>query len=231
MNNNILQKLHEKEARAGIIRLSPDSGIARTARVVYIISSVLVMILNLLYIISANINKELALLNNANSGYVKAEDDIAAIHNSIVFVSIMALLLAVGFVMFLCRLHWPSLVLSSVPSALLCIHYAQRMAHSLSISDTVFSASYLWDYIFRFLLPLLLVLTSSLIACIISIRFWQQERRAYTDFVNRLYSTYADRFYNLTDQEWDKFLSEYEPPQKQKLKRSQKQKIKKEKQE
>lgn len=231
MNENILKRLHEKESREGIVRLSPEDGVAKAAKIVYIISSVLTLILNIFYIASAHINRELALLNEANAGYVKAEDDIIAIQNSIIFVSLAAVLMAVGFILFLCKLHWPSLILSSVPSVLLCIHYAQRMAHSVSISDTVFNASYFWDYVLRFFIPLAAILISSAVYCIISIRFNRQEKKAYNDLVNRLYSEYADRFYNLTDEEWEKFLSEYEPPAKEKLKRSQKQKIKKEKQE
>lgn len=214
-NANILLKMHQKEARCGITRRYVDGGIGITLKVIYIIAFAYTMLINAIYLISVNLNTSTIVENIGKENLsVSQEDMLAEINNSIVFVIIMSVLLIGGMVCLAIKRFTPALLLSCIPCVLLVLHFAERMSETLALNGLACS------YTYNHLVPLALIFITALIYCIIGIRFIISENKAYTAFVAGLYDAYSDRIENITEEEWKKFLSEYEPPKKEKLKRS-----------
>ncbi len=214
-NANILLKMHQKEARCGITRTYVDGGLGITLKVLHIIAFAYTIIINTIYLISVNINTDLIIENIGKENLsVSQEDQLAAINNSIIFVIIMSVLLIGGMVCLAIKRFTPTLILSCVPSVLLVLHFAERMSETLTLNGLACS------YTYNHLVPLALVFITALIYCIIGIHFNISENKAYTAFTASLYSAYSDKLENISEEEWEKFLNEYEPPKKEKLKRS-----------
>ena len=199
-NENILQRLHTKEAKAGIRRTGVDGLAGKAAKAVYIISFIYAMIMHLLYIFGMllQLSAQTGNLNNAKNG-------------SILVVS-LTICLTAGFILLLKRKFTTALCLSALPSVILIITFAQQMQYTISEGRIA-------PFIIRHLIPLSLIIVSAAVYCIIGIHFTISENRAYTAFVDRLYSEHSSNFENLTDGEWEEFLKEYEAPRTKKQKR------------
>ena len=205
-NQNILGKLHQKEAKLGITRTSVDYTLGKTCKVFFIIAFAYTMAIHLLYVLSVWMNKENTInsigLENLS---VLQEDQLAQVNNSIVLVICLSALLIAGLVLLLKRVFVAALVINTLTPAVLLLHFAERM------SDTLAANGLLCSYTYNHLIPLAVLLISALVFCITGIRFNRGENRAYNAFCEALYNQYSDSFEKLTDEEWDNFLSNYEP--------------------
>lgn len=216
-NENILLKMHGKEAKAGITRTNVDHTLGKTCKVFYIIAFICSAVIHLLYLLSVWMDKENTVSNiGIENLTVLQEDQLAQINNSLILVAILSILLIAGLVLLIKRAFIPALVINTVSPVVLALHFAERM------SDTLSASGLLCSYTYKHLIPLALLFVSSLVYCIIGIRFNVSENKAYTAFCDALYVAHSDEFDKITDEEWESFLSTYEPPQKPKKTRSEK---------
>ena len=222
-NANILLRMHQKEARADITRVGVDGALDKLCKIFYIIAFAYTMGINLIYTLSIwmNSNHVIESIGKGNLTVLQ-EDQLAGVKNSIILVCLMSALLIAGLVLLLRRVFIPSLVINAAAPIILLIHFAQRM------SETLAANGLLCSYTYNHLIPLCLLFITGVVFSIAGIRFNVSENRAYTDFVDKLYERNSADFDKMTDEEWEAFLSSYEPPRPAKLKRSLKAKQKKE---
>lgn len=210
-NENILLRLHTKEARAGITRTDVDCVLGKICKLVYIISFIYAVAIKFLYSLSTYMQAKSVVdrIGFENlSALQKSQCNEAK--NSIILVAVMTLLLIAGLVTLIKRLYIPTLILNTLPCVLLSIHFAERM------SGTIEQFGIFTTYSYYHLIPLTLLFVSALIYCIIGLIFTASENKAYTAFVDQLYEQYSDKFENLSDEEWEAFLDEYDPKTKKK---------------
>ncbi len=210
-NENILLRLHTKEARAGITRTDVDSVLGKICKLVYIISFAYAVIIKLLYSLGTYMQAK-SVIDRIGFENLSAlqKNQCAEAKNSIILVAVMTLLLIASLVTLIKKLYIPTLILNTTPCILLSIHFAERM------SDTIEQFGIFTTFSYYHLIPLTLLFLSALIYCIIGIVFSASENKAYTAFVDRLYEQYSDNFENLSEEEWETFLNEYEPKSKKK---------------
>lgn len=222
-NANILLRMHQKEARAGITRVGVDGVLGKFCKVLYIIALIYTMGINLIYLLSVwmNSNHVVESIGKENLSVLQ-EDQLAGVKNSIILVSLLSALLIAGLVLLVLRVHLPSLIINTATPIVLILHFAQRM------SETLAANGLLCSYTYNHLIPLGILLITGTIFSAVGLRFTLSENRAYTDFVDKLYERNSADFDKMTDEEWEEFLSSYEPPRPKKLKRSLKARAKKE---
>lgn len=208
-NPNILLRLHQKEAKAGIVRTDVTHIGGKTLKVFYIIALAYTVVINFIYILSMNmsVNRTLNALNGTPLTAVQ-ETELSQIRNSIVLVGAITVLLIAGLIFLLKRFFVPALIINCGSAAFLCLHFAERMSETLEQNGLLSSYSY------NHLLPLSILFLTTLVYCIIGIKFVVGERKAYNAFCDALYKNYSDKFENLTDGDWQEFLENYEPPKK-----------------
>ncbi len=210
-NENILLRLHQKEAKLGITRTSVDHTLGKTCKVFYIIAFAYTMAIHLLYIMSVWMNKENTVNNiGLENLTVLQEDQLAQVNNSIILVSLLSVALVAGLVLLIKRVFVPALVINTLVPAVLLLHFAERM------SETLAANGLLCSYTYNHLAPLAILLISALVFSVIGIRFNRGENKAYSAFCEALYNQYSGSFENLTDEEWNNFLSNYDPPKRTK---------------
>ncbi len=205
-NPNILSKLKLKEEKAGIRRLSVDSALGKTCKVVYIISFVYAMFNKLIYMLSTYFNASYIIKNTGYENLTSKQlSQYADDKNSILLVGIATVLLIITLI-FLCkRVYAFVLPINAATCITLCIHFAFRM------NTTLESNGLLSSYTYHHLIPLSLLVISGTVYCIIGIRHKILEDRAYTSFVNKLYENHSSKIENLTEDQWEEFLSNYDP--------------------
>ena len=222
-NANILLRMHQKEARAGITRVGVDGALGKFCKVFYIIAFIYTMGINLIYLLSIwmNSNHVVESVGKENLSVLQ-EDQLAGVKNSMILVSLLSALLISGLVLLALRVHLPSLIINTATPIVLLLHFAQRM------SETLAANGLLCSYTYNHLIPLGILLITGFVFSLKGLLFTISENRAYTDFVDKLYERNSADFDKMTDEEWEEFLSSYEPPRPQKLKRSLKSRAKKE---
>lgn len=221
-NSNILLRMHQKEARAGITRVGTFGALGKLCKVFYIIAFIYTMGINLIYLLSIwmNSNHVVESIGKENLSVLQ-EDQLASVKNSMILVGLMSALLIAGLILLVKRVSIPSLVINGAAPIILIIHFAQRM------SETLAANGLLCSYTYNHLIPLGILFITGVVFSVLELRFIISENRAYTDFVDKLYARNSADFDKMTDEEWEEFLSSYEPPHPKKLKRSLKARAKK----
>ena len=215
-NANILLRMHTKEARAGITRTSPDHTLGTVAKVFYIIAFIWTMIFNLLYLVATAFTTaaDLESLGGVSQLSVAQQDEYFAIRASLIFVGIGSAMLIAALVCLIKKWCFVALPLSVIPAVTLCFHFAVRMDINLYTITL--------NYILFHLVPLLLLTISAAVYCAMGIAFTVSENRAYTRFVDAIYRNNSADFDNMTEEEWDAFLSSYDPSVPKKCKKKKK---------
>ncbi len=205
-NPNILERLRIKEEKAGITRLSVDSALGKTCKVVYIISFAYAMFIKLIYMLSTYFQASYVIKNTGYENLSSLQlSQYADVKNSILLVGIATVLLIASLVLLCKRIFTVSLPLNAAICITLCVHFAFRMSDTL---DTYGLAS---SYTYYHLVPLALLLIFGTVYCVIGIRHKVLEDKAYTAFVDRLYQNYSNQVENLSEEQWEEFLSNYDP--------------------
>lgn len=205
-NPNILERLKIKEEKAGVRRLSVDSAFGKTCKVVYIISFVYALCIKLIYMLSTYFQASYVIKNTGYENLTAHQlSQYSDVKNSLLLVGIGAVLLIAALILLCKRIFAFSLPINAAVTVTLCVHFAFRMSETL---ETYGLAS---SYTYYHLAPLALLLISSTVYCIIGIRNKVLEDKAYTAFVDRLYENHSKEIENLTDEEWEEFLSNYDP--------------------
>ena len=211
-NANILLRMHTKEARAGITRTSTDHAAGTIFKVVYIISFAWATVFNLLYLLATafTTSANLESLGGVSALSITQQEEYFAIRASLILVGIASLMLIAALVCIIKKWCFAALPLAVIPAVILCFHYAVRM------EIDIFTITL--NYVLYHLVPLVLIVISATVFCVIGICFTVSENRAYARFVDAIYQNNAARFDAMTEEEWDEFLSNYDPraPKKEK---------------
>ena len=204
-NANILLHMHTKEARVGLRRISPDHTLGTTSKVVYIISFIWATAINLVYLAATKLttDSDVAALGGVGKLSSLQQEEFGAIRISLILVLIATVLMTAALVLLCIKKYIPSLVLTVPTCIMLIIHFAQRMDIGISTLTA--------DIVFMHMVPLLLLAISGIGYCVTGICFEVSENRAYTRFVEALYKQNSASFDKMTDEEWEAFLSAYEP--------------------
>ena len=205
-NPNILERLKIKEEKAGIRRLSVGSAWGKTCKVVYIISFVYAFFIKLIYMLSTYFQASYVIKNTGYENLTSHQlSQYADVKNSLLLVGIATTLLIASLVLLCKRIFVVALSINTAVTVTLCVHFAFRMSETL---ETYGLAS---SYTYYHLVPLALLFVTGTVYCIIGIRNKVLEDKAYIAFVDRLYQNHSKEIENLTDEEWEEFLSNYDP--------------------
>jgi hypothetical protein len=217
-NENILLQMHRHEAKAGIRRTSVEHGLGTTAKWVYILGTVWTLLMNVIYFLSVYVQRGHTLdVQDGKDMSVIFEDYIASASGSLVLVFIMTLIIIFGVFAFKKRWYIPCAIANVLPAIILILHFKTRMSDLFAVSEGI-----PLSFVFRPLLPLLLLIVGAATYSVIGILYNVSENRAYENFVAKIYEQHPDRFGKMTDEEWDEFLNNYNPPSRKDAKKARK---------
>lgn len=215
MNANILEKLKEKEYRAGIDRITVDSTFFKGLRVLYILFFIWNIGVNALYCIAtlSEMSNQISLSGGWNKLSTALQDDFTGWRMRVIYIIALSVLLIFGLFSMIKKWHWSSLFFNIAPATAISIELG--IAASKAAVEVNF---WKMSYTYVNLLPLALMALLCLWYCAAGLVHDISLKRAYNKFVNQLYMEHSDKFDKLSDEEWEKFLSsyQYEKPQNKK---------------
>ena len=198
MQESILRRVRAVEEKNGNKYAKTDGRLYKTLRVFYIILFAYTTAVNLLYI--------------AGMTFVYlGTDNFKNVVNSIVTVSICTALIAVGFVLSFFRFKLAAGIISIVPEIFLIPVFGIALSDSLGFLG--FKASFYW----RHFAPLALLVILMIFTTVIAVRARIKTEKQYKKVTDNLYKLYRQNGNDISDEQWEQFLNNYDPTDYKKL--------------
>ena len=198
MQESILRRVRAVEEKNVIKYAKTHGRLYKTLRVFYIILFAYTTAVNLLYI--------------AGMTYVYlGTDNFKNVVNSIVTVSICTALIAVGFVLSFFRFKLAAGIISIVPEIFLIPVFGIALSDSLGFLG--FKASFYW----RHFAPLALLVILMIFTTVIAVRARIKTEKQYKKVTDNLYKLYRQNGNDISDEQWEQFLNNYNPTDYKKL--------------
>lgn len=198
MQESILRRVRMIEEKNGIKYAKTDGRLYKTLRVLYIIVFAYTMVINLLYIAG------MAFVYGGTDGF----KDIA---NSFISVCICTGLMIAGFVLSFFRFKLAAGIISIVPEIFLIPVFGVELRDSFGFMG--FKTSFYW----RHLAPLAILIILMTATTIIALRAKLKTEKQYKKVTDNLYKLYKESGADLTDEQWEEFLANYDPADYKKL--------------
>ena len=138
-------------------------------------------------------------------------DNFKNVVNSIVTVSICTALIAVGFVLSFFRFKLAAGIISIVPEIFLIPVFGIALSDSLGFLG--FKASFYW----RHFAPLALLVILMIFTTVIAVRARIKTEKQYKKVTDNLYKLYRQNGNDISDEQWEQFLNNYNPTDYKKL--------------
>lgn len=192
MQESVLRRVRMVEEKNGIKYAKTDGKLYKALRVLYIITFAYTMGINLLFMAGMLL-------------VYGGTDNFSGIANSLISVCVCTAVIIAGFVLSFFRFKFSAGIMSIVPEIFLIPVFGAVMKDDLGFMG--FTASFFW----RHLIPLLLLVILITATTVIAVRARIKTERQYKKVADNLYRLYKESSADITDEQWEDFLKEYDP--------------------
>ena len=198
MQESVLMRVRMIEEKNGIKYAKTDGKLYKTLRVLYIITFAYTMAINLLFIAGMLL-------------VYGGTDNFKNVANSLISVCICTAVIIAGFVLSFFRFKFAAGVMSIAPEIFLIPVFGAVMKDDLGFMG--FTASFFWRHFAPLALLVILMTATTVIA--VSARF--KTEKQYKKVTENLYKLYQSTGGDISDDQWEEFLKEYDPTDYKKL--------------
>lgn len=195
--DGVLKRVRALEEKNGIKYAKPEGKLYKTLRVLYTLVYIYGMGINLLFIaaMSLMLSSDMATVNDAL--------------NSLVTVSVCSLLSIAGFVLMYCKIYLTAGILSIAPLIFTIPVFAVAMEESIEGI-----LGYRYSFYWRHFLPVLVLTIFMVWMTVIAKRAQIKTDRMYKKVTENLFNMYKlseGEAENISEEQWDEFLTNYNP--------------------
>ena len=198
MQESVLMRVRMIEEKNGIKYAKTDGKLYKTLRVLYIITFAYTMAINLLFIAGMLL-------------VYGGTDNFKNVANSLISVCICTAVIIAGFVLSFFRFKFAAGVMSIAPEIFLIPVFGAVMKDDLGFMG--FTASFFW----RHFAPLALLVILMTATTVIAVRARFKTEKQYKKVTENLYKLYQSTGGDISDDQWEEFLKEYDPTDYKKL--------------
>lgn len=198
MQESVLMRVRMIEEKNGIKYAKTDGKLYKTLRVLYIITFAYTMAINLLFIAGMLL-------------VYGGTDNFKNVANSLISVCICTAVIIAGFVLSFFRFKFAAGVMSIAPEIFLIPVFGAVMKDDLGFMG--FTASFFW----RHFAPLALLVILMTATTVIAVRARIKTEKQYKKVTENLYKLYQSTGGDISDDQWEEFLKEYDPTDYKKL--------------
>ncbi|MEE1239721.1 MAG: hypothetical protein UHO61_07345 [Acutalibacteraceae bacterium] len=198
MQESVLRRVRTVEEKNGIKYARTDGALYKTLRVLYFFAFAYTLIINLLYMLGMVI---------AYGG----TEDFKYVANSFISVCVCTAVMVVGLVLSFFRFKIAAGIISIAPEIFLITVFGSRLRDDIGFLG--FSTSFYW----RHFIPLALLVILMIVTTVIAVRARIKTEKQYKKVTDNLYELYKANFTDVTDEQWEEFLNNYDPTDYKKL--------------
>ena len=192
MQESVLVRVRMVEEKNGIKYAKTDGRLHKVMRVLYTLFFAYTMGINLIFIAG------MLMLHYGT-------DNFPNVMNTLITVCVCTGLIIAGYVLSFFRFKLIAGIISVVPEIFLIVTFGSVMRDTLGFMG--FIPSFFW----RHLIPLSLMVITMTVAVFIAVRARIKTERQYKKVMDNLYRIYNENGGDITDDQWDNFLKEYDP--------------------
>lgn len=204
MQESVLRRVRMVEEKHGITYAKTDGRLYKALRVSYTLLFIYTMGINLLFICGMLVTK-------------LGTDNFKGILNSLITVIVCTVLIIAGFCLSFTRFKLVAGLLSALPEIMLIVVFGALMKDSLGVMG--FKVSYFW----RHFAPLLILVILMAVTTVIAVRARIKTEKQYKKVLDNLYALYSLNSDDISDEQWEAFLEEYDPTDYKKIYKESKQ--------
>lgn len=204
MQESVLRRVRMVEEKHGITYAKTDGRLYKALRVSYTLLFIYTMGINLLFICGMLLTR-------------LGTDNFKGVLNSLITVIVCTVLIIAGYVLSFTRFKLVSGILSVLPEIMLVVVFGAIMKDSLGVMG--FKASYFW----RHFAPLLILVILMAVTTVIAVRARFKTEKQYKKVLDNLYALYSLNSDDISDEQWEAFLEEYDPTDYKKIYKESKQ--------
>ena len=184
MQESVLKRVRMIEEKHGITYAKTDGKLYKALRVSYTLLFIYTMGINLLFICGMLLTR-------------LGTDNFKSILNSLITVIVCTVLIIAGYVLSFTRFKLVSGILSVLPEIMLVVVFGVMG----------FTPSYFW----RHFAPLLILVILMAATTVIAVRARIKTEKQYKKVLDNLYALYSVNTNDISDEQWEIFLAEYDP--------------------
>ena len=204
MQESVLKRVRMIEEKHGITYAKTDGKLYKALRVSYTLLFIYTMGINLLFICGMLLTR-------------LGTDNFKSILNSLITVIVCTVLIIAGYVLSFTRFKLAAGLLSALPEIMLIVVFGAIMKDSLGVMG--FEVSYFW----RHFAPLLILVILMAVTTVIAVRARIKTEKQYKKVLDNLYALYSLNSDDISDEQWEAFLEEYDPTDYKKIYKESKQ--------
>ena len=204
MQESVLRRVRMVEEKHGITYAKTDGRLYKALRVSYTLLFIYTMGINLLFICGMLVTK-------------LGTDNFKGILNSLITVIVCTVLIIAGFCLSFTRFKLAAGLLSALPEIMLIVVFGALMKDSLGVMG--FKVSYFW----RHFAPLSILVIVMAVTTVIAVRARIKTEKQYKKVLDNLYALYSLNSDDISDEQWEAFLEEYDPTDYKKIYKESKQ--------
>ena len=198
MQESVLKRVRMIEEKHGITYAKTDGRLYKALRISYTVLFAYTMCINLLFICGMMLTRY-------------GTDNFKSILNTLITVTVCTVLIIAGYVLSFTRFKLAAGILSALPEIMLLVAFGSVMRDSLGVLG--FAPSYFW----RHFAPLLILVILMAATTVIAVRARIKTEKQYKKVLDNLYSIYSVNTNDISDEQWEIFLAEYDPTDYKKL--------------
>ena len=192
MQESVLRRVRMVEEKHGITYAKTDGRLYKALKVSYTLLFIYTMGINLLFICGMLLTR-------------LGTDNFKGILNSLITVIVCTVLIIAGFCLSFTRFKLAAGLLSVLPEIMLIVVFGAIMKDSLGVMG--FKVSYFW----RHFAPLLILVILMAVTTVIAVRARFKTEKQYKKVLDNLYELYSLNSDDISDEQWEAFLEEYDP--------------------
>ena len=192
MQESVLARVRMVEEKNGIKYAKPGGRLHKVMRVLYTLLFAYTMGINLIFIAG------MFMLHYGTDNFKNFTD-------TLITVCVCTGLIIAGYVLSFFRFKLIAGIISIVPEIFLIVTFGAVMKDTLGFMG--FIPSFFW----RHFIPLALMIITMSVAVFIAVRARIKTEKQYKKVMDNLYRIYNENGGDITDDQWDNFLKEYDP--------------------
>lgn len=204
MQESVLRRVRMVEEKHGITYAKTDGRLYKALRVSYTLLFIYTMGINLLFICGMLLTR-------------LGTENFKGILNSLITVIVCTVFIIAGFCLSFTRFKLAAGLLSVLPEIMLIVVFGAIMKDSLGVMG--FKVSYFW----RHFAPLLILVILMAVTTVIAVRARFKTEKQYKKVLDNLYELYSLNSDDISDEQWEAFLEEYDPTDYKKIYKESKQ--------
>ncbi len=192
MQENVLRRVRMVEDKHGIKYAKTDGRLYKVLRILYTLLFIYTMGINLLYIAGMFL-------------VYGGTDNFVSIQNTLITVCACTAAVILGYVLSFFKFKFCAGIISVAAEVFLILSFASAMEDSLGLWG--YKISFYW----RHLAPLALMIIFMIWLTVIAVSARLKTEKQYKKVVDNLYNIYNQPDVDVSDEQWNEFLANYDP--------------------